>query len=262
MFEKKYIIIVAIVVCLFVLYYFYDELSSIKKMYIPTYQKTMALEARMDKLEKKPITHKKESTKDVVSTAFTITPYQSDMVKNGNLSVKYAEISESEEKELLKNMEQNKLKQNNQTLKTISRIPVGDISDPKPTNKPASHAKNNIMDFENSETINIKIADLIKKDSDMIKSDIPSAEYQKIYESLNATGALSPNINNDDDDFDDDVVRDISESIQCADIPSENTVSDIPAKTKKTSKVIKSKKEKKTPNSRANSRQNSRRTIS
>ena len=240
MFEKKYIIIIAIVVCLFILYYFYDELSSIKKMYIPTYQKTMALEARLDKLdkldklEKKPY-NKKDTSKDVDSTALTIT-YQSDMVKNGNLSAKYVEISESESKELLKNIEQSKMKQN---VTNRNRIPAGDISDPKPV-KVLAQPKSDIMDFENSE-INIPVAGLLKKNSGIIKSDSQTAEYQQIYESLKTT-VLS---NDEHDDFNDKDMRDFTESIQYADIPSENTVSDIPAKTSKTSKNSKPKRGKK-----------------
>jgi hypothetical protein len=172
------------------------------------------------------------------------------MAKNGNLSAKYVELSESESKELLKNIAQNKSKQN------TGRIPLGDISDPKPVStKPA---KNNIPDFENSdkadiaisrlneslesETINVPVAGLIKRNT-MINSDIAAGEFEKIYESLNGKGVLSTDAN---DGFDDDIVRDISESIQYADMPSENSVSDIPAKTKKTIKNPKSKRGKKT----------------
>lgn len=55
MINTKYLIIIAAVVCLLILYYFYDEISNVKKLFIPAYQKTMALEAKILELEKKTL---------------------------------------------------------------------------------------------------------------------------------------------------------------------------------------------------------------
>ncbi len=116
MIEIKYIIMIGIAVCLLVLYYFYDDISNIKKSFVPMYQKTMELEAKVLKLESesKKITNinpkrKKISSKNE-SPAFSIS-YQSDMIGKGNLSVRYTDITESEANNLLKIVDQNKIKQ-------------------------------------------------------------------------------------------------------------------------------------------------------
>ena len=137
MIQTKYLIIIGAIVCLLILYYFYDEISSVKKIFLPTYQKTMELEAKLLCLEKKTnelIPKKIPVAQKVDSPAMTIS-YQSDMVKNGNLSVRYADLSVTEAKELLKHIDQNKpIKPTNQptnqpTPKKNSIVQSGEISD-------------------------------------------------------------------------------------------------------------------------------------
>ena len=254
MLEKKYIIIITIVICLFILYYFYDEIASAKKMFMPTYQKTMALEARIINLEKKAnktTDNGKKKPKKLDSPALSIT-YQSDMAKNGNLSAKYTDLSETEARELLKNIENksnNKIKNDNklQTNFITGGIPHGEISEPKniilknemPINNNAK------LDFdEDSETINVRIDALIKKNQNN-ESDSLETEYQKIYDSLNITNIRSEDVFNDE--LDEDIIRSISESIQYADMPSENTILDIPEtpKLKQQKNIIKRQTKKK-----------------
>ncbi len=108
MIQAKYLIIVGVIVCLFVLYYFYDEISGVKKMFLPTYHKTMSLEAKVFELEKKSneLLKKKIVNPMIDSPALSVT-YQSDMCKNGNLSIKYADLTDTEAHELLHNINQN-----------------------------------------------------------------------------------------------------------------------------------------------------------
>lgn len=114
MFQYKYLIIIAAIIVLCVMYYYYDELSSLKKTSKPTYQKVMALEARVLELEKKavsnlsyntakiiastlPSTRKKPSkySTGVESQVYSIT-YDSPVNTNDNVSIKYGTISDSE----------------------------------------------------------------------------------------------------------------------------------------------------------------------
>src|SRR6056297_2891463 len=102
MISNKYLMIICIIVALLVLYYFYDEISNVKKLFLPTYQKTMTLESKTMALEKKIneiiISGKKSNKLD--SPPMSIT-YHSDMVKNGNLSVRYSDLSDSEAQKIL-----------------------------------------------------------------------------------------------------------------------------------------------------------------
>lgn len=139
MIEMKYLIMIGVIVCLLVLYYFYDEISNIKKSYLPTYQKTMALEAKMMELDKRTMdmmTKKCISRTD--SPPMSIT-YYSDMVKNGNLSVKYADLSESEADKLLRKI--NSKENNKQNI-------IGE--------RKLSSKQNTINDRSNIRTTNIE----------------------------------------------------------------------------------------------------------
>lgn len=284
MISTKYLIMIGAIICLLIIYYFYNGISDAKKMIFPAYQKTMALEIKTIALEEK-ITELEKKTADFIpkkkqlihkndSPALSIT-YQSDMVKNGNLSVKYADLSESEAAELLKHIDQNKNKQispiNNSSqishnirmecdakmvdkingMNNVNhfnnqkkiRVQNGELSD-----FDISHNKNNC---EETDTINIKINDLIKNDytnmqsKDMVILDYPNLrnetiEYKKILD------GLSSNIKNiyseddafgDDTEIDQDIIKSITETIQYADIPSDTILSDIPIpKTNKNTK--------------------------
>ena len=114
MIANKYLIMIGIIICLLVLYYFYDEISNVKKLFMPTYQKTMALEAKIMDLERRNIEFNKRKMESINcmndSPALSIT-YQSDMMRNNNLSVKYGDLSETEAKELLQKIENNNIRE-------------------------------------------------------------------------------------------------------------------------------------------------------
>lgn len=196
MIETKYIIIIGIIICLLILYYFYDEIFNLKKLFMPMYHKTMILEAKIAGLEKKNINlvPNKNPTKKNDSPAYTIS-YDSDMVKHGNLSVKYADISETEAKELLKNIEHNKTKQlqiqhKNPIIKEqidpLSNhnksvgVQSGDMSDFCTVSNECLNKKKNIYN-EESDTINLKFTDLIKKKS---LENNKSEKYHRILNDL------------------------------------------------------------------------------
>lgn len=106
MMETKYIIMIGIAICLLILYYFYDDISNIKKSFIPMYQKTMELEAKVLKLESdnKIIVKNDTKNKNIIKNetpTFSIS-YQSDVVGKNNLSARYTDISETETNNLLK----------------------------------------------------------------------------------------------------------------------------------------------------------------
>lgn len=107
MIENKYLIMIGIVVCLLILYYFYDEISNVKKLFAPTYQKTMALEAKIVEMDRRTsdlINRKRPREPRIDSPALSIT-YQSDMIKNNNLSARYCELTETEARRLLEKLE-------------------------------------------------------------------------------------------------------------------------------------------------------------
>ncbi|XWV25238.1 mg394 protein [Tupanvirus deep ocean] len=276
MIQTKYLIIIGAIICLLVLYYFYDEINSVKKLFVPTYQKTMALEAKVLELEKKAneITQKKKPMiQKIDSPALSIT-YQSDMVKNGNLSVKYADLSDTEAKELLKHIDQNKARQQqiiynnlqqnqqpiNQTQQQMQQqqmqqqmqqvpkrnfnVQSGDISDFLPANNENNKTKHNEF-MEETETINFKIGDVLKKNSMStinLESKEDHAEMQKILDGFSKnSGIHSEDVFDNDTEIDQDIIKSISESIQYADLPSDTILSDLPV-VKAPKKIGKNKK--------------------
>lgn len=254
MIQTKYLIIAGVVICLIILYYFYDEIKNVKKLFTPAYQKTMALEAKVLELEKITATFapQKSSKKRNDSPALSIT-YQSDMIKrNGNLSVKYADISETEAKELLKNIEQNR-RQSSQSSQPLQSSQPSQISMQLIKEPERKIHSENFSDFdrinlepsniqgEETDTINFKISDLINKNP--VNSDVN--EYQKILDVLSNKISPSNSIFDNQMEIDEDVIKHISESIHYADLSSETLLSDIPGK-KITSKNKKSLEGKKT----------------
>jgi len=264
MIETKYLIIFAAIVCIIIFYYYYGEISSIKKILKPSYQKTMSLESRIIELEKKAQTllvPKKNGLNDINnfkskkndSPALSIT-YQSDMIKNGNLSVRYADLSESETRELRKNMTQQK------------------IVDTKVENKVENNLDDKFVDGEcelseidvtpDTDTINVKIFDIIRKTpTESFDSNLDNKEYQQLLNSL-SDDRIRDNIFNDDmnldiyelttgesvgnleqtkkqknfvgtlkksifDDADTDAIKTVSESGHITSIPSPSILSDL-----------------------------------
>lgn len=252
MIETKYLIMIGAVICLLIIYYLYDEISNVKKIVAPVYQKTMELEAKVLELEKKNLEN--VTIKPIIqrndSPALSIT-YRSDMVKNGNLSVQYADLSEMEANELLKNMEQNKSKSTQPNNKNLQRR---ELSDFVTLSDDAKNKKSNSNDLFNEETdtFDVKITGLTNKNplemvnleqndpvfltNNVRKAD--TAEYQQI---LNGLTANMRNITSEDvfdDELDKDIIRSISESIQYADLSSDTIISDIPIINKKKSTIV------------------------
>lgn len=101
MFDTKILIIIGIVICFLICYYFYDEISSTKRVCAQTHQKLTAVENKAAFIDKEnsilmrrvEILEKKQNGDDFDSPAMTVS-YNSDMVPNGNLSVRYVNISD------------------------------------------------------------------------------------------------------------------------------------------------------------------------
>ena len=293
MFQKKYLIMIGIIICLLVLYYFYDEISNIKKLFVPAYQKTMSLEAKLIQLEKKTLEMipqiKKKSEGKIESPPLSIT-YNSDRVKNnGNLSLKYSAISDDEASELMKKLDlrksrtlfstfseprgssvpelledhnkqqQHKILQNAKIMEHNQRaekspntqvniIPEGDFSDFKSEKNIFTNDNNSA--FNETDTINFKITELIKPGKDKKHMDNETVEYEKILNGLETTNKENMTGNIFDDDIDSDIIKSITDSIKFADMPSENTLSEIPStphvsEKKETNKKLNKQKRKK-----------------
>lgn len=232
MFQKKYLIMIGLAICLFILYFFYNEIIKVKTIIMPAYQKTMALEAKVLQLEKKTTElisyqHKKAVPMNE-SPALSIT-YQSDMVKNGNLSAKYSEISESEAKLIQKIENSKQSKTNVSTMapnhsQKMTSYPVQKITEDrvqKPT-IPIGDFSDHTNDQNEDAELNVNIANIINKQNN--DTGI-MAEYEKILNGLS-------DHENDNDELDADIIKSITESIKDADIPSENSLSELPLKPK------------------------------
>ena len=298
MFQKKYLIIISIIICLLVLYYFYNEISSLKKLCEPTYQKTMSLDARLIQLEKKNTQvpqqiKKKPINNNIESPALSIT-YHSDRITNGNLSVKYSAISDTEAIELMNKLDNERQKQNiKQNIKQIEQyqqIPhetsFQKINETKPSicgivqeddfpelgdDKNIFTINDNKNDcFDGSETFNLKITDLINPNKKKITNNAleynnnamrvngdndeysnsgikMNDEYQKILNGLESN-KINETDSMIDDEIDEDILKSITDSIKYADMPSENTLSDIPITPEITKKNRYQKKFKKSQN--------------
>jgi hypothetical protein len=264
MFRSKYLIIIGVIICLLVFYYFYDEISKIKKMFLPTYQKTRLLEEKMLLLENKSneVSKKKLFNVKNDSPALSIT-YQSDMYKNGNLSIKCVDVTDTEANELLKSIRENNLKtkmrpQVNNTnlagdfwnrpneISNVNAVPKhepnlqfnnisnqncikntiksDEISDFKSiSNNSMIPVKNDIFG-EETDIINVKISDIIRKNPIDKKHNNNSEkeEYKKPYRTQ------SEDFFDENTELDENVIKNISESIQRADLHSDTILSDIP----------------------------------
>ncbi|CAH6420661.1 Hypothetical protein MVR_LOCUS191 [uncultured virus] len=103
MFPTKFLVIIGIVICLLVCYYFYDEINSAKKLAAQTHQKLAGLENRADTVEREVLVIQRKTEalsrwqagEDIHSPPMTIS-FNSDMVPNGDLSVRYVNISDPE----------------------------------------------------------------------------------------------------------------------------------------------------------------------
>lgn len=109
MFDTKIIIIICVAGCLLIFYYLYNEISNVKKIMEPTYQKTMLLENKVAELEKKTLNSPKRKRRSTQSPVFSMTYNSADVVKD-ELSVKYRDLSEAEAQRIInQNKELNQL---------------------------------------------------------------------------------------------------------------------------------------------------------
>jgi len=106
MIESKYMIIIGVIACVLMAYYFYTEINKMKNLVEPVYHKSLSMESRLSELEKKAtISNPKRKIHSNNSPPLSITYNSSDFGKN-QLSVIYDEnIRESEANRLLKNIE-------------------------------------------------------------------------------------------------------------------------------------------------------------
>lgn len=249
MIEKKYLIIIAVVICLIIVYYFCHETSNIKKSLLTNYQKTMVLEAKIQELEnKKPktiapkcITKNNHSPMPIFSVS-----YDSDMIRNGNLSVGYTDLSGDEAQEILKNI--NKHKQQQQTQ--LQQQQEQQIPQPQPNALPCikpsvrispkiSPNKVDFFDFDTSsnvpcnnlysdntlsDTFNVKFSDLTN--NQLLLDDFDDIDNTKEYLEI------LHDLDTGDEELDHNIIKNISESIQLADKISDDSLSSVSAEKK------------------------------
>jgi len=151
-----------------------------------TYKKTMVLENKILELEQK-VSPKNDHS--VNSPVFDIT-YQSDMKKNGNLSVKCSDVSDTEAKKMIK-----KLK-----------------------NKCFSDSDCQSLGKKNqSEVFNVDISNVLKPET---------SDYKKLLDNLSKKPAEDA-FDGEKCELDSDVIRHISESVREGNFDSEAQLSDI-----------------------------------
>ena len=231
MLETKYLLIIGAIVCILVCYYFYDEISNAKKILLPTYQKTMSLEAKITALEEEiknhpknisnPKSKKKNSNltphpkKHTDSPALSIT-YQSDLMHGNGTgtdhyrSARYSDINDSEVVEIRKNI--NPYVNNNFNPTQINKFST------------QINPKINVSPPNKSNQLNKS------------QPSVPDPSYQKILDGLSIEAATAGS----DDQFDIissaeldlEVVKHISDTAHIIDLEQNNMseLSDIPIK--------------------------------
>lgn len=222
MISRKYLIIFGAIICLLFVYFIINEIYRLKKTFLPAYQKTMEIEAKFAKLEKdhlQPIMARLPNQID--SPALSIT-YHSEMVKNSNLSAKYQELSNTEAKKVSQKVDASKprLDQKEICYKNDAHHIVPKINTPG-------------MAVSNQNTVPDPFSDgsprNVRKESGQL------SEYGRILRNLTSDIPQDDPFGLSENELDESVIKSISESIQYANMPSENDLSDIPkkAKTKK-----------------------------
>jgi hypothetical protein len=127
MIESKHMIIIGVIACALMAYYFYSELSKMKKLVEPVYHKSLSMELRLSELEKKTTNITKRKI-NVHSPPLSITYNSSDIGRN-QMSVIYDEnIRESEANRLLKNIE-NKNKRQQTLTQNMHTCPVNEYDE-------------------------------------------------------------------------------------------------------------------------------------
>ncbi|AGF85428.1 hypothetical protein QJ854_gp354 [Moumouvirus goulette] len=227
MIKTSYLIIIGVVICLLIIYYFYSEISELKKLYVPTCQKIMNIEAKVSDLDKKSLEffnrkNRYESRNE--SPIMSIT-YHSDMVKkNGNLSIKYDDLTETEANELVKKLNYNTKNNNHkyQSDKIFNQEKNG-LSNENVESKNIIYSDNNIFDSiskNQSETVKVNINEIINNNQLRFGNDnLNSTEYHNIMDGL--TTSINAVKEDSGSEIDEQIIRSISESLKYADIPSD-----------------------------------------
>lgn len=210
MINTKYIIVIGIIICSAILYYLYRELSSVKKLFVPIYQKIILLDNKMAKLDKRRMLqygHKNDSP------VFSIT-YQSDVAKNGDLSIRYSDISDTEARRILEKINRVKKESKSSCTPTLAQSKKG-ISDFGTSKNEfedcsldGSLVKNTIFEPQNE----IDFTDYFEKNLDKLINrpkivDIEKMEYDNILNELSKDGEFK------DIKVDKEIVKNISESL-------------------------------------------------
>jgi hypothetical protein len=222
MFETKYLIIIGVILCLLVIYYFYDEISNIKRTFLPTYQKTMALEAKLLEYERRYKKTPLLKSKDPHDAPIMSISYNSQDAKHntdGTSSIMYA--TDPEAKELLEVL----------SKKNKNAIVLAQPAPPLPksvTPKSVPHLDSEVRDMDPtvSETIHVTAPTLGQPHGN-------STDLDGIWNAINNLANDANTISTSDYKYLDmeldlDVVKSISDSVHKAELPIEDTFSDIP----------------------------------
>jgi|SRR5579872_2948739 len=233
MFETKYLIIIGVILCLLVIYYFYDEISNIKRTFLPTYQKTMALEAKLMEYERRykkpPLLKSNKDIQDapamVLGSPIMSISYNSQDAKHNpdsTSSIMYA--TDPEAKELLEVLSKKNKPSLDKTAIVLAQ-PAPPKSTPSKSIPPKSvpHLDSEIRDMDPtiSDTIHVSATTL----------GLPSDQNTDLDGIWNAINNLANDANNTfslDMELDLEVVKSISDSVHKAELPIEETFSDIP----------------------------------
>lgn len=212
MLEQKYFYWIIIIAALIAIYYLYEEINSLKKIMIPTYQKSMAMENVVIGIEKKIentihnyFKQNRKNPTDHDSPVLSIT-YRSDVVGNdrGNLSIKYTDLDDSKANDLMKKIkkEGNNIDQINMRLKKHLGI--------------SGHGVKKTTESEGG--INIQI-------------ETDKSDFSNLLNGLAEDNGSEYNENNDN--LDSDAIKSISDSLQATNLPPEHSLSELPKTLKK-----------------------------
>ena len=188
MFDKKYLLMIGIILTLLITYYFYDQIRGIRNLFTPTYEKAMQLELRMKLLEQRQVEQstalksysqqKSMSTRQqagasqshIDSIAYSCS-YNSDMVKGTEPnSAHYTDLTDTEVRDLMKKIKSSQSQgqiQNQQSNSHLNKNKplnpnlaiVSEIQDDRDI---VSKTYADAGTYDNDVTINVKLNDLIK----------------------------------------------------------------------------------------------------
>lgn len=209
--KNKYIIAAIIIIAGFIIYYFYSELKLVKKAIKETNKQMIYIQNEFGKINDEELLNLQKNKSKNYTPTMTIT-YHSDTVKNGNLSVRYADLSDNQSK-------------NSSNNETGYNVQSGELTDPKNSQKIID-----MYDTEKTDTIKFKINNLLKKP---INASDNSSEYQNILKGLKNNIEDIDSLSSEKTELNHDAIRSISESIKNNNLNSgTDSISEIPIITK------------------------------